>query len=121
MFFSLFALLLVFIQHGSVCARTQADNHRTHVADIRLLKGTVKVQIILCLTSLIQIHNILGAFLGKVEYVQDALAHANTGNVNAIMTREIGEHFLKLGKAGVDFPVAPALHIAIRLSCYLFH
>ena len=52
--------------------------------------------------------------MGKVEYVQEALAHANTGNVNAVMTREIGEHFLKLGTAGVDFPVAPALHVAIR-------
>lgn len=52
--------------------------------------------------------------MGKVEYVQDALAHANTGNVNAILTRELGEHFLKLGRAGVDFPVAPALHVAIR-------
>lgn len=55
-----------------------------------------------------------GAFLGKVEFVQAALAHANTGNVNAVMTREIGEHFLKLGRAGFDFPVAPALHIALR-------
>lgn len=53
--------------------------------------------------------------MGKIEYVQGALAHANTGNVNAVMTREIGEHFLKLGNAGVDFPEAPALHIAIRL------
>jgi hypothetical protein len=55
-----------------------------------------------------------GAFLGKVEYVHEALAHADTGNVNTILTREIGEYFLKIGKAGVDFPVAPALHVAIR-------
>ena len=52
--------------------------------------------------------------MGNIEYVQDALAHANTGNVNAVLTRELGEHFLKLGRAGVDFPVAPALHLAIR-------
>jgi hypothetical protein len=52
--------------------------------------------------------------LGKIEFVQEALAHTNTGNVNAILTAEIGEHFLKIGKAGVDFPVAPALHVAIR-------
>ena len=52
--------------------------------------------------------------MGRIDFVQDALAHADS-NVNTIMTSEIGESFLKLGKAGIDFPIAPALHIAIRL------
>jgi hypothetical protein len=34
-------------------------------------------------------------------------------NVDCVLTEEIGERYLKLGKVGVDFPIAPVLHLAI--------
>lgn len=34
-------------------------------------------------------------------------------DVDCILTKEIGERYLKLGKEGIDFPSAPALHLAI--------
>lgn len=36
-----FVLVLTLFQQGHVGARTRADDHRTHVADIRLLKGNM--------------------------------------------------------------------------------
>jgi hypothetical protein len=51
------------------------------------------------------------AFDGDLQGLQSAiLQHPN---IDCILTQEIGERYLKLGKVGIDFPVAPPLHLAI--------
>ena len=55
-----------------------------------------------------------GIYLGDIELIRRGIREG--GNVNAILDPFLGEVVLKLGKAYIDFPVAPALHVAINLG-----
>ena len=50
-----------------------------------------------------------GAFIGDVALVTKGLQAGAL--VNPLLSRKIGETTLAIGKAWVDFPVAPALHV----------
>ena len=54
---------------------------------------------------------LLGAFEREVAIIRDGLA--NEGKVTAMMTRFIGEVIWEMGKAFVDFPIAPAVHLSV--------
>ena len=54
-----------------------------------------------------------GIYLGDEELIRKGIQEG--GDVNALLDPFLGEVVLKLGKAYVDFPVAPALHVAINL------
>mmetsp|Transcript_22376 Transcript_22376/g.32609 ORF Transcript_22376/g.32609 Transcript_22376/m.32609 type:complete len:671 (+) Transcript_22376:76-2088(+) len=79
-----------------VLGKTKADERR------KRSKGDFKV--------------IKGAYFGDVELLRDGLS--NGGNPNAVLSKEIGEKYLKFGRAHIDFPVAPAIHIAINGGTY---
>jgi hypothetical protein len=51
------------------------------------------------------------AFEGDLKSLQSAILQQP--NLDCILTQEIGERYLKLGKVGIDFPIAPPLHLAI--------
>mmetsp|Transcript_16654 Transcript_16654/g.16017 ORF Transcript_16654/g.16017 Transcript_16654/m.16017 type:complete len:725 (+) Transcript_16654:271-2445(+) len=54
---------------------------------------------------------LLGAFVGEVSVIRQGIEEG--GSVFVIMAAYIGEVILGLGKSFVDFPLAPALHLAI--------
>lgn len=54
----------------------------------------------------------LGAFVGEVSVARLGLKEG--GDVNALLTPYLGEQILKLGKAGIDFPVCPSIHLAFE-------
>lgn len=87
----LWLLWLLWARGKWVEAHTQADilNLR-YQGEFSLLKATLE---------------------GDIDALQNALTKVN--NVDIILTKEIGEKYLKLGTAGIDFPLAPALHLAI--------
>lgn len=76
---------------SEVHARTEAD------AFGELSRGAAKV--------------VLGAFLGDIALIKQGLYEG--GTPTAILTPFLGESVLKIGTAFEDFPVAPAIHVAI--------
>lgn len=55
---------------------------------------------------------ILGAYLGDVSIIR--LGRNEGGSINPISNKFLGEEIVKLGKAGLDFPVCPAIHLTIN-------
>lgn len=96
-FIIIYLTLLVCIVHLQVrplWARTIDDN----LNDMR--KGSGKV--------------LLGAYLREVEIIRKGMSEE--GSVSAVMTPFLGEEVLEIGKAFVDFPAAPAVHISIFMG-----
>ena len=54
---------------------------------------------------------LLGAFEREVAVIRKGLA--SEGKVTAVMTRFLGEVIWEMGKAFVDFPIAPAVHLSV--------
>lgn len=54
---------------------------------------------------------LLGAFVGEVSVIRKGIEEG--GSIHVIMGSYMGEVILKLGKSFIDFPLAPALHVAI--------
>ena len=73
----------------SVASVTNADKTRNSVFSNKILKG---------------------AYQGSLDLVREGAT--NDGDINIVMTQHVGEDMLRLGKAGRDFPLAPALHVA---------
>jgi hypothetical protein len=89
------ALSLLFLTFLNFChfvhTRTQADAlNSKFVGEFALLRAAID---------------------GDLDRLQ--LAIQRHPNVDCVLTKEIGERYLKLGKIGIDFPSAPALHLAI--------
>jgi hypothetical protein len=58
---------------------------------------------------------VLGAFVGEVSIIREGLHEG--GSVHAILSPMMGENIIKMGKYGVDFPYAPAVHLAVHEGC----
>lgn len=54
---------------------------------------------------------LLGAFVGEVSVIRQGIDEG--GSIFVIMGSYMGEVILRLGKSFIDFPLAPALHLAI--------
>ena len=55
---------------------------------------------------------LLACYRGDLEMAKAGLSGG--ASAEAVLTPDIGERVLKLGRAGVDFPVAPALHVSVN-------
>ena len=55
---------------------------------------------------------LLACFQGQRDVARKVVREG--ANIEAVLSPEIGEVTLRLGIAGIDFPVAPALHVAIN-------
>jgi hypothetical protein len=55
---------------------------------------------------------LLACYRGDLEMAKAGLSGG--ASAEAVLTPNIGERVLKLGRAGVDFPVAPALHVSVN-------
>ena len=57
---------------------------------------------------------IVGALTGNIAAIRQGLYEG--GTANAIFEPYFGSMILKLGRAYIDFPVCPALHLAINMG-----
>lgn len=90
-FLSILVVALLSIVPQSSYGETAADAERQYVL------GDVKLS--------------FGAVTG--DYAASLAALAAGGRPNMMLTKEIGEHRIKIGKAGRDFLVAPVSHVAM--------
>lgn len=57
---------------------------------------------------------LIGTVVGDVSMIR--LGHNEGGNINAVLEPYFGELIIKLGRAYVDFPSCPAVHLALNLG-----
>jgi hypothetical protein len=92
----IFFYLIFFSFFSLIKGKTNADLlNKKFVGDFALLKAVLE---------------------GDIKGLRNALLHH--ANVDVILTQEIGERYLKIGKVGIDFPIAPALHLAFFGGTY---
>lgn len=89
---TIFIFIFIIILIPNINARTMADTRR------ELELGDTKA--------------LMGSYLGNVELIRQGRIEG--ASVHCLMTDYIGEQILKIGKAGVDFPIAPILHLSFN-------
>jgi hypothetical protein len=86
----LFLCIIIFIPN--INARTMADTRR------ELELGDTK--------------SLMGSYLGNVGLIRQGKVEG--ASIHCKMTKYVGENILKIGKAGIEFPIAPIVHLSFN-------